>query len=107
MTLNDTERRRTSRELKADLALSGLTPQEAAADLGFTAQRLLFTLDVSPGADPVDVWQLHDYLVRAAQDAGRSPAPATVLTEPARLLARRWFRLREAPRHDFGSRTLR
>lgn len=93
MSLNDAERRRTSDELKSNFALSGLTSTEVAADLQFTPKRLQSTLEAT--GDPVDVWELRDYLEHAAKDAGEQPIPYSVLTEQSRLLARRWFRLRE------------
>ncbi|QKW25857.1 DUF2316 family protein [Streptomyces seoulensis] len=105
MSLNDAERRRTSQELKANLAASGLSAREAAEDLGFAPERLRSALDVGPSGDPVDVWELRDYLDQAVRDTGRAPVPWTVLTEPARHLAREWFPLREAPRHTFPTGT--
>lgn len=101
MSLNDTERRRTSDELKGNLELSGLTLSEVAADLDFPLERLRSALDVGDGVDPVDIWQLRDYLEQAVNDAGRQPAAYTVLTNRSRLAARLWFRLRKAPRHAF------
>ncbi|WP_344499649.1 DUF2316 family protein [Streptomyces enissocaesilis] len=101
MTLNDTERHRTGDELKRNLELSGLTTREVAADMHFTPQRLRSALDVDHACSPVDVWQLRDYLEQAVRDAGRRPAPFTVLTGRSRLEARMWFSLRKAPRHDF------
>lgn len=102
MSLNTAERLRTSAELRSNLALSGLTADEAAADLGFEPGRLRGVLDVEPGADPVDVWQLRDYLEHAVRDAGGEPTPYSVLTARSRVMARAWFPLREAPRHDFS-----
>ncbi|MCM2393236.1 DUF2316 family protein [Streptomyces albipurpureus] len=99
MTLNPAERHQTSEELKSNLALSGLTSREVATDLHFTPHRLHSTLQADPAADPVDVWQLRDYLEQAARDAGHQPTAYTVLTKRSRLLARMWFSLREAPRH--------
>ncbi len=101
MSLNAEETRRTSEELKANLSRSGLSAREAAADLGFTTERLRSTLDIDEASDPVDVWQLRDYLAQAVLDAGREPVPFTVLTGRSRLRARLWFRLRPAPRHTF------
>ncbi|GJF32526.1 hypothetical protein KNE206_52260 [Kitasatospora sp. NE20-6] len=98
MTLNAAERRRTSEELKHGLALSGLTPQQAAQELDFTPERLQAALDVEPGAGPVDVWHLRDHLELAVRDAGREPVAHTVLTGGARRLALAWFPLREAVR---------
>ncbi|MGI8589478.1 MAG: DUF2316 family protein [Nakamurella sp.] len=101
MSLNDTERRRTSDELKSNLELSGLTFSEVAEDLDFSPERLQSGLDVGDAVDPVDIWQLRDYLEHAALDAGLRPAAYTVLTSRSRLAARMWFGLREAPRHVF------
>jgi len=103
MTLNDAESRRTSGELTTNLGLSGLTTSEVAGDLCFTLERLQSALAVADGADPVDVWELRDYLEQAARDAGRQPAGYTVLTDRSRHLARTWFRLRKAPRHVFAT----
>ncbi|GAA2972881.1 DUF2316 family protein [Streptomyces enissocaesilis] len=103
MTLNDAERRQTSDELQTNFALSGLTTAEVAADLHFTPQRLHSALEADPTCDPVDVWQLRDYLIQAVRDAGHQPAPFTVLTQRSRLKARVWFSLRKAPRHDFAA----
>jgi hypothetical protein len=97
MSLNEREQRRTSDELRRNLALSGLTTDEAAADLGFSAERLESTLGLDFASDPVDAWQLRDYLEQAITDAGGVPVPFTVLTEASRERARGWFRLREAP----------
>jgi hypothetical protein len=99
MTLNAAQRDRTSEELRANLALSGLTAGQATADLRFTPQRLRAALDAS--ADPADVWQLRDYLEQAVRDTGRRPVAYTVLSRRARFLARTWFTLRKAPRHEF------
>ncbi|MFJ3526467.1 MULTISPECIES: DUF2316 family protein [unclassified Streptomyces] len=101
MTLNAAERHRTGEEFAQNLALSGLTPHDVATDLAFTPERLRRTLDVDPASDPVDVWQLRDYLRQAVLDAGGRPAPYTVLNDRSRLRARLWFRLRDAPRHVF------
>ncbi|MGW2838483.1 DUF2316 family protein [Streptomyces sp. NPDC001493] len=104
MSLDETERRRTSEELRANLALSGLTAEEVAADLGVTPDQVRRMLDVAGGAGPAEVWQLRDYLDQAVRDTGGRPVPFTVLTDRARLLARAWFTLPQAPRHDFTSR---
>ena len=97
MSLRDDERARTGEELKANFALSGLTLAEVEADLGCTPSRLRSTLDSS--GDPVDVWELRDYLEQAVTDAGGEPIPFTILTESARSKANGWFGLRTAPRH--------
>jgi hypothetical protein len=102
VSLNDAEQRRTSAELRQNLALTGLTTAEVASDLDFTAARLQSTLEVDYASDPVDVWQLRDYLEQVVLDAGRVPVPFTVLTASSRGRARGWFRLRDAPRHVFA-----
>ncbi|MCX5398940.1 DUF2316 family protein [Streptomyces sp. NBC_00102] len=104
MSLNEAERRRTSAELSQNLTLSGLTEEEAAADLGVTPDEVRRALDVTERTGPVEVWQLRDYLDQAVRDAGGRPAPFTVLTDRARRSALAWFALREAPRHDFTPR---
>lgn len=97
--LNDDERRRTAAELRGNLDAAGLTPAEAAWDLGFLPERLRAVLDVE-SADPVDVWLLRDYLEQAVHDAGCEPVPFTVLTSDARRRAEGWFRLHDdVPRH--------
>ena len=99
MSLNAAERRRTSEELHQNLALSGLTEQAVADELGYSLTRLRAALAVED-ADPVDVWQLRDQLERAVLDAGAVPVVYSVLTEDARGAARMWFRLRPAPRRE-------
>ncbi|MYT69204.1 MULTISPECIES: DUF2316 family protein [unclassified Streptomyces] len=100
MSLNAEERRRTAEELRHNLTLTALTDQQVAADLEWTPARLTTTLDIE-NADPVDVWQLRDYLAQAVRDTGHEPVPFTVLTDRSRTMARAWFALRTAPRHDF------
>lgn len=100
MSLNAEERRRTAKELRSNLALTGLTDQQVAADLKWTPARLTNVLDIED-ADPVDVWQLRDYLAQAVRDAKREPVQFTVLTDRSRVKAGAWFGLRTAPRHDF------
>jgi len=102
MTLDAQQLRRTSEEHRANLALTGLTRDEVAADLGWAASRLDSALAPDGARDPVDSWELRDYLVRTVRDAGRAPVPFTVLTPANRLRARMWFGLRTAPRHDFS-----
>ncbi|WP_062460928.1 DUF2316 family protein [Demequina soli] len=97
MSLTRTEVARTGRELAANLERSGITREQAADDLGFSARRLTETLRVGPASDPADVWLLRDYLDRAIRERGDIPQAWTVLTDEARLRAARWFALRTAP----------
>lgn len=100
MSLSHAEQQRTAAELRLALERSGLGLDEVGADLGFDGPRLWGGLNVA-GADPVDVWQLRDYLQQALDDQGLEPVRFSLLTESPRVAARQWFRLRSAPRHTF------
>ncbi len=102
MSLNNDELIRTARELQANLVLTGLTKSEVGVDLQLTPDRLAAALSSTEPSDPVDVWQLRDYLEQAVTDAGRTVVPFSVLTEQNRTRANGWFRLRQAPRHDYS-----
>jgi hypothetical protein len=89
--LNTEQLGRTRAELRANLERTGLTEAQVLADLRWSAERLDAALHATGSADPVDVWELRDYLERAVRDAAGN-----------RLRARMWFRLRKAPRHDYS-----
>ncbi|MBU2664471.1 DUF2316 family protein [Actinoplanes bogorensis] len=93
MSLNEAERQRTKDELARNLELSGLSEVAAAAALGYAPDRLRDALSVD-GADPVDVWEVRDFVERAVRESGREPVAFTVLTEDARVRAEGWFPLR-------------
>jgi hypothetical protein len=97
MSLTAEEQQRTSSELRANLALSGLMPGDVQAALGFGAGQLAQTLSVGPAASPADVWLLRDYLEQRVLALGGTPVPYTVLTAQARHMAAGWFRLRPVP----------
>lgn len=99
VSLNQQEMVITSSELQANLSLCGLSVEQVAADLVLAPDYVRSLLALSGAQDPADVWLLRDYLEQAVVDSGGTPRPFTVLTEDSRHLARRWFRLREAPRH--------
>lgn len=100
MSLNTEELARTRSELRANLDLAGLTTAQVATDLDWSADRVHTALHSTRPSDPVDVWQLRDYLEYAVRDAGRTPIPFTILTSRNRIMAHRWFNLRTAPRHN-------
>ncbi len=75
MSLNDDELTRTVRELQANLALSGLTKSEVGVDLHVTPDRLDAVLSATQPSDPVDVWQLRDYLEQAVTDVRADSDP--------------------------------
>ena len=97
MSLTTAEQRRTSSELRANLALSGLSADNVRTALGFTDAQLEATLSVGPAASPADVWLVRDYLEQRVLAQGGTPVPYTVLTSQARQLAAGWFRLRPVP----------
>jgi hypothetical protein len=97
MSLTAAQQQRTSSELRANIALSGLSAGDVQAALGFTAERLEQVLSVGPAASPADVWLLRDYLEQRVLAQGGTPVPYTVLTSQARQLAAGWFRLRPVP----------
>lgn len=100
MSLTEAEKIRTSQELRANLQLSGVTPDQLCVDLGFSARQLEDTLHVRGGSRPRDVWLLRDHLEDLVRDAGGVAAPYSVLTEQARQAAAGWFPLdgRSRPR---------
>lgn len=97
MALDAAQQDQVREELESQFILAGLTEQEAVADLEWTVARLRRTMRLSAGADPVDVWQLRDY-IRAAANAAGTSTRFTILTDANRLRASFWFRLRRAPR---------
>lgn len=90
VSLTESQREQTARELRANLALSGLDEESLERTTGWTAERVAATLDVR-GAAPADVWRLRDVLERAVVAAGRTPVRFTVLTESSREAAREWY----------------
>jgi hypothetical protein len=91
MSLNASQRRLTSTELRANLELAGGTVDELADRAGRTRGAVTDALDVTPGADPVLVWELRDLLETAVEAKGLTPVPYTSLTEGARRSAAGWF----------------
>ncbi|WP_373680917.1 DUF2316 family protein [Streptomyces sp. b84] len=69
------------------LELSGLTIGEVAADPQFTLQRLHLALHVDPASDPVDVWQLRDYLIQVTSPSFRWLALAPIILFTSSLVS--------------------
>lgn len=103
MSLNAEERARTGGELRANLRLSGLPPEQVQQELGFTDRQFASALDCDDASQPQDVWLLRDHLEQLVLERGRTPVPYSVLTEAARSAARGWFRLRRPPARRPGS----
>lgn len=92
MSLNRTERGDTRDELNANLALSGLNPDDIASALHWTPARTKTALSVS-GAEPRDVWLVRDYLEVIITATGHASVPYSSLTEQMRNAADSWFGL--------------
>lgn len=92
MSLNRTERSDTRDELNANLALSGLTPDDIASALEWNPARTNAALSVT-GAEPRDVWLVRDYLEVIITAAGQIPLPYSSLTVEMRSAADSWFGL--------------
>lgn len=79
----------SSAELYGNLALSGLSVEKLAEQLGWLPPRVQRALDVS-GADPADVWALRDAVFAAASQAGFDPIEFSVLTDDYRVASKQW-----------------
>ena len=92
MSLDHQQREVTRRELTVNLERTGQTPAELAQTLGLTEGEVRAALELD-GARPEHVWLLRDQLDRYVEAGGARPHPYSVLTEQARIAARRWFDL--------------
>ncbi len=99
MSLNAEERQRTSRELQHTATAISLTGEQIAHQLEWSVARTESTLAVDSASNPVDVWELRDFLEETATGLGAETVPFTVLTEAARRRAHVWFALRHPPRY--------
>lgn len=94
MSLSAEERRRTAEELRANLALTGVTEARARAGTDLDEHAWREAMHVSSRSRPEDVWLVRDRLLVLVHAAGREAVPFTVLTEEARAAASVWFPLR-------------
>jgi hypothetical protein len=94
MSLSTEERRRTAQELRANLALAGVTESRARGGTDLDEHEWREAMHVSSRSRPEDVWLVRDRLVVLVRAAGRRPVPFTVLTEDMRAAASVWFPLR-------------
>ncbi|MEH0111330.1 DUF2316 family protein [Tersicoccus sp. MR15.9] len=97
MSLNAAQRALTRAELAENLARSGRTGEQVAAELGLGAEQLDAALRLDRSASPLDVWALRDHLTAAVPAAGAALLPWSVLTDDARAMATAWFPLPAAP----------
>jgi hypothetical protein len=79
MSLNDAQRKQTSKELKANYQISGLTPEDIQADLGFSPKQLEETLNLGLEANGETVWRLRDYMEEKIKAQGKGPYPYSIL----------------------------
>jgi hypothetical protein len=94
MSLSTDQRRRTAEELRANLALAGVTETHLRAGTDLDAHEFREAMHVSPRSRPEHVWLLRDRLVVLVRANGKQPVPFTVLTEEKRAPASVWFPLR-------------
>jgi hypothetical protein len=79
MSLNTKQRKQTSKEIKANYQISGLTPEAIQADLGFSVTQLEETLNLGPASHGEAVWRLRDYLEDKIKEQGKEPYPYSIL----------------------------
>jgi hypothetical protein len=88
MSLSLEQRRRTADELRANLALAGMTEARVRDSTDLDEQEWREALRVSPRSRPEDVWEIRDRLLVLVRAAGHEPVPFSVLTEEARRRVR-------------------
>lgn len=86
MSLNVEQRKQTSIELKANYEISGLTPEEIQADLGFNHKKLEDALNLNSLTDGETVWRLRDYMEEKIKEQVGETYPYSV------LITNIWFR---------------
>lgn len=79
MSLNAAQREQTSKELKVNYQISGLTPQDIEADLSLSRRQLEETLKLGLESDGETVWRLRDYLEERIKEQGKEPFPYSIL----------------------------
>lgn len=89
MSLNESERAQTARELRENFQKSGLTLDQVASELGVSPGQIDQALDLS--GHPASTWKLRDFLQAAVLRNGQTPTDYSVLTEAQRDNARAWF----------------
>ena len=78
MSLSIKQKEDTRRELKENLDKSGVTVQEAAADLGTTEEYIMQLLRLEPKRLE-DTWILKNYLTDKVREVGKAPTAFTAL----------------------------
>lgn len=101
MTLSQKQIDTTAAEHRAHIHALGVTPAQVCNDLGWEDRRLADVLVGKAETDPVDSWELRDYLVATARNIGADVAAYSNLTDENRLRAQQWFDLLQPLRHSF------
>ena len=87
MSLTKEQENITQKELEANLAKSGLSIHEIAADLGTTDDYIDQLMHLKP-LRIEDTWILRNYLLEKVKESGQEPTPFTILrVNPRRI----WF----------------
>jgi hypothetical protein len=94
MSLTTEQRHRTAEELRANLALAGVTESHLRAGTDLDEYEYREAMHVSTRSRPEHVWLVRDRLEVLVRAAGKQPVPFTVLTEDMRGPASVWFPLR-------------
>ncbi len=81
MSLNTAQRKQTSKELKINYQISGLTPEDIQTALGFNPQQLEEILNVGSKAGGERVWRLRDYMEEKIKEQGKEALPYSILRE--------------------------
>ncbi|WP_265415893.1 DUF2316 family protein [Paenibacillus albus] len=69
----------SSKELKANYLISGLTSSDIKTALGLNPEELEETLSIGPSSHPEMVWRLRDYMEDSIKASGKEPHPYSVL----------------------------
>jgi len=81
VTLSIELRAQTSKELTANLQLSGLSRAVVEADLDVTPAEFEETITLGPESSSDAVWRLRSYLDGKLAEAGTTPYPYSALDE--------------------------
>ena len=87
MSLSEKQQDDTRAELRANLEKSGVSIEQAAADLGTTQGYIMQLLRLEPKRLE-DTWILKNYLIGKVIEAGKTPTPFTALAGDYHVI---WF----------------
>ena len=79
MSLTAEQNIQTSRELRANLEISGLTLDQIAEALDLAREQVEDALAMNDAVNPTHAWMLRDYLIEVIENEDKTPVPFTVL----------------------------